>query len=555
MVAECGGLPKALCTIGRAMSTKRESRDWIAAIDLLNESKLSELNDMDEELFECLKLSYDSLPDTMKACFLLCSLWLEDENIPRNKLIEWWIGEGLLAVPNPVHRGHHIISTLLETSLLQNGDSGLFTAETSHVKMHRMMRRMALWVVNDSGGCGKWIPHSHGRLDMTVEEWRVVRKVWVSLAHTKRFSYSVHCPQLTMLVTRDNFPLQSIVSFREILFLDLDGTRRDTFPMEVCSLVNLQYLSMSGTKINSLPAELKRLSNLRYLYMRDCAHLQTIAKGLILQLKKLVVLDLFCPGGAHKVQYFASLMEELLSNNPDVIMFGINLQSRADLTKVLQSSRLCTLGVCLDHFVDEKDPCTIDLSFLSPLNSLRELTVVKSSLCTEVIAQGNHSDNNYGLFPRLESLELSCLPKLQKVRWMNAGKDICAVVIYKCCRLRHATWVLSLPNLNELTITYCAEMDHIINDAEMNAMASPMTVGFRSLKRLYLEQLPQLSNVSEHGFPFDDLSYVYVDRCENLKAIKVQGRVNPLKITIDCNTNWWSAQGMMNPHFVRRFSL
>ncbi|KAJ9688082.1 hypothetical protein PVL29_014035 [Vitis rotundifolia] len=87
IVKKCGGLPLALITIGRAMANKETEEEWKYAIELLDNSP-SELRGM-EDVFTLLKFSYDNLDnDTLRSCFLYCSLFPEDFSIEKEQLVE-----------------------------------------------------------------------------------------------------------------------------------------------------------------------------------------------------------------------------------------------------------------------------------------------------------------------------------------------------------------------------------------------------------------------------------------------------------------------------------
>ncbi|RYR60211.1 hypothetical protein Ahy_A04g017279 [Arachis hypogaea] len=51
-------------------------------------------------LFTGLKLSYDSLPQRLKPCFLYFGMYPEDFAIPVKRLIKLWVAEGLIQPPN-----------------------------------------------------------------------------------------------------------------------------------------------------------------------------------------------------------------------------------------------------------------------------------------------------------------------------------------------------------------------------------------------------------------------------------------------------------------------
>ena len=96
-------------------------------------------------MFAILAFSYDSLSnDTIKSCFLYCSMFPSDYEILEDKFIELWIGEGLLIASYDIQRawnqGYDIIESLKVACLLESAKS------EKQVKMHDMIHDMALWL-------------------------------------------------------------------------------------------------------------------------------------------------------------------------------------------------------------------------------------------------------------------------------------------------------------------------------------------------------------------------------------------------------------------------
>ncbi|XWS11810.1 hypothetical protein CRYUN_Cryun37aG0032800 [Craigia yunnanensis] len=143
VVKRCGGLPLALITIGRAMACKNTPEEWKYAIEMLKRSALPK---MEKEVFPLLKLSYDSLPVTMRCCLLYCCLFPGDYNIPKKSLVEYWFCEGLLNVFDRISeaqmQGHSILNSLLSSCLLES-------AGEDSVKMHDVIHQMALWIASE----------------------------------------------------------------------------------------------------------------------------------------------------------------------------------------------------------------------------------------------------------------------------------------------------------------------------------------------------------------------------------------------------------------------
>ncbi|KAK3219479.1 hypothetical protein Dsin_013449 [Dipteronia sinensis] len=83
---ECGGLPLALITIGRAMACKKTVEEWNHAIQILKKSAF-EFSGMGKEVYPLLKFSYDSLAsDALRSCLLYCCLFPEDYKLKKETL-------------------------------------------------------------------------------------------------------------------------------------------------------------------------------------------------------------------------------------------------------------------------------------------------------------------------------------------------------------------------------------------------------------------------------------------------------------------------------------
>ena len=119
------GLPLALITTGRAMHPKTDPVEWESAIAYMKQSCCDKDDPVSmESVFRQLKFSYDRLRnDTLRQCFLTCSLWPEDKEIEMEALAECWLGLGLVDECD-IHKSnikvHSIIGELKSTSLLEN---------------------------------------------------------------------------------------------------------------------------------------------------------------------------------------------------------------------------------------------------------------------------------------------------------------------------------------------------------------------------------------------------------------------------------------------------
>ncbi|KAK9232298.1 hypothetical protein WN943_022544 [Citrus x changshan-huyou] len=201
---ECGGLPLALITIGRAMAYKKKPEEWRYAIEVLRKSSSSEFAGLVKEVYPLLKFSYDSLHnDVIRSCFLYCCLYPEDFAILKRDLIDCWIGEGFLDERDRFsaqNQGYYIVGTLVYACLLEEvGDD--------KVKLHDVLHDMALWISCEieeekenflvcSGRGLKEAPD--------VKEWENVRRLSLMQNQIKILSEAPTCPHLRTLFVNHN---------------------------------------------------------------------------------------------------------------------------------------------------------------------------------------------------------------------------------------------------------------------------------------------------------------------------------------------------------------
>ncbi|CAK9879678.1 unnamed protein product [Sphagnum jensenii] len=99
VVEECQGLPLALKVIGGVMIGKKSRGEWERELKKLEESRMKH-QDVEKQLFDCLKTSYDDLENAdhanAKECFLYFAAFREDELLEQDKLCQYWVAEGLV---------------------------------------------------------------------------------------------------------------------------------------------------------------------------------------------------------------------------------------------------------------------------------------------------------------------------------------------------------------------------------------------------------------------------------------------------------------------------
>ncbi|EXB37703.1 Disease resistance protein [Morus notabilis] len=257
---ECAGLPLGIITMAGSMREVDDVCEWRNALEKLKQSKREE-DDMETDVYQVLRVSYRSLHDSIvQKCFLYCSLYPEDYKIKREELIERFIDEGLIKRMRTrqaeFDRGHTILNKLENVCLLE-GVVDYFPCEKKCVKMHDLVRDMALQITGPDPIF--MVRAGEGLRDLPDEEKWTESLEKVSLMHNKIVEIPVgvspNCPRLSTLMLQHN---------------DLKTIPHSFF----ANMVGLEVLDLSHTCIESLPNSVSDLENLSALLLRECDKLQ-----------------------------------------------------------------------------------------------------------------------------------------------------------------------------------------------------------------------------------------------------------------------------------------
>ena len=79
--------------------------------------------------------------------------------------------------------------------------------------------------------------------------------------------------------------------------------------------------------------------------------------------------------------------------------------------------------------------------------------------------RGEVAYNQFGLFSELECLILC---HIEKMTWSNAVLNLHVVSLFDCA-IKHASWLLQLPCLVEITISRCQLMEQLVDTTRLSA--------------------------------------------------------------------------------------
>ncbi|PKA64520.1 Disease resistance protein RPS5 [Apostasia shenzhenica] len=567
---ECDGLPLALVVIGTAMSTKKTPREWQNAITLLQKSQPYQIHGIVDNILPKLKFSYDNLPDEIiRKCFLFCSLWPEDFSISKTDLIECWMGHGLVDeaafrdINEAYDSGHALIGSLKAACLLEPGDDG-----DREVKMHDVVRDLALWITSDCGERAQRHVVQSSEVGSEASQSEVEKISLVRSDITDTACLPANCAKLETLMLQGSISFKSLVTgffdgCRGLTYLDLSYTAIYDLPSEIGQLGNLRYLNLSHTNVPALPREVGFLRELRFLLLRelDCI---TIPGGVIQKLGMLCVIDMthtWCENWMELAKLWGQLKG-----------VGIVLETIQALQQLAQLPNVPVWRLDLRKLVGFTDPLQLlSPSMLGARNIRSSMQSIKIEFCEslEVVSMDSGGGLIWNL-PRLEEVELRTLPELKEIVWRGVVPgdllpSLTVVKIYGCGKLSNISWVLRLPSLEELTVHRCGEMEHVIDEEHGGGSSSDAGEAFPSLRRLCLSELPNLKMFATAaagggalGFP--SLEVVQVIRCPTMHRLPFGAELAGKKLKeIWGEKFWWDklemeedARAALLPRFKKK---
>ncbi|KAJ7968476.1 Disease resistance protein [Quillaja saponaria] len=349
---ECGGLPLAVVTVGRALRNGAEVSEWENAYAELRVSTAN-IERMEESVFSRLRFSFTRLKDdNIRSCFLFCALYPEGHQIDSNELIEYWVFEGLLGAIERTsaskRKGKIVLNELKYACLLES----TIQKGVECVKMHDLIRDMAIRIMSTGPHCIIKAGSKLTKVPWTDEWAEDVQRVSLMRNDLKclPFNFTPRCPILTSLLLQYN-------SFSENISCDFFD-----------NMQGLKVLDLSYTGICALPESLSNLVNLNALLLSNCWNLTAVP--CLAKLNKLMVFDLSCslrvnelPLGMEELGNLrrlnisntgveilpfglvSTLLEEMLTCNSGVLWGLRSICAGASIDEVISSSRLSCLEV------------------------------------------------------------------------------------------------------------------------------------------------------------------------------------------------------------------
>ncbi|CAA7016893.1 unnamed protein product [Microthlaspi erraticum] len=519
---KCHGLPLALEVIGKCLSTRKTEKEWGQVLDTLGCAP-DVLEGMENEMFGVLKVSYDYLEkEDAQSCFQYCALFPKAYNINREELVEYWIGEGIIEVRRgrdiAKSQGVEIINTLVGAGLLLKDDES-----GQKVYMHNMIHEMALWMVSAVREGRRFLVKTDAGLTnlpyetdwITVTKMSLMNNEIASIADTPLFP---NPDRLVTLFLQNNKLVDIVGRFFQVLttlvVLDLSHNPGITeLPGDIKWLVSLRYLNLLGTRINSLQG-IQDLIELIHLDLESTSNLPTLSS--ISGLLKLQVLRFYRSAPLDR-----TLLEKLKLLE-GLKLLTITIEADVEVFKAFLGSKLAerTQGLYLDRLEVSEE------SFAATIGALGSLSKLGMTDCNIIESETEWEGNR-------RSLQYS--PSTSQITPSNKWfKNLSAVVLVSCARLRDLTWLIYAENLESLSVETSPKMEELISAEKARGVDLEP---FRKLEVLHLDYLGELKSIYWSPLSFPRLQKVRITNCPALRKLPLNStsvnRIDDLRIEVE----------------------
>ena len=545
-VAEkCEGLPLALVTLGKAMAGALTDYEWKEALRTLKGTAAEPVREI-KQVPTVLKFSYDRLKeDVHKKCLLYCSIFPEDCVIDVDELTKLWVGEGFLETSDrsfdtACTRSRMAITALKTACWLE--DSRETERSKESVKLHDMVREMALWILGLEKTTFVVDPSETLTRAKMMEKW--THATTISLMSNK-ISELPEWPQWQNLQTLllsgcsnlKQIPSGFFESMPLLTVLDLSGTKIEKLPAEICWVNNLRYLNLKGTRLKLLPKELGKLTNLRILNLDELYRLERIPKEAISSLSSLQSLTMNDgyyvwrgggkDGGGENVEREVYLKDlDGLGQLEELQIDTVSVECDEDLQGLSHRHKLCSAIR------------TLFLKNLGSVSSSRNQLILRVDQLTKLEklqVEDISAESIYWLYSDLEDISAESIYGLYSDAFMRKGvkcarfQSLQSLALLRCKALREITWIGTLPCLKRLHLRKCNKLVEIIavEESKMTNADPQKDNFFPSLTMIRLEGMQNLKCICKRPLLFPWLNSVEVKDCPELQTLSFELNSGP----------------------------
>ncbi|KAL6297644.1 hypothetical protein ACE6H2_005786 [Prunus campanulata] len=316
IVNKCNGLPLAAKTLASLMRYKKTRKEWVDVLD----NKIWKLEEVEQQVFRSLFLSYYELSPAVRRCLLYCAVFPKDYVFKINQLIECWMSQEYLSVKGDKEKermiGQNYFDNLVMRSFFQDFDKDIVGDDIVGCKMHDIVHDFVQFLTKNECFIME-VVESCKEKNMVVYD--KVRHLNIMSTYNDSFPDSIYnCKELRTLVISTSklppLPSDLFSLLKSLRTLKLHRKSIKEVPESIGGLVHLRYLDLSRNEelkelpdsvgnlfnletlrliwcggLGELPVSLRKLVNLKHLYIWGCMDLKVPKE--IGRLRNLQILD------------------------------------------------------------------------------------------------------------------------------------------------------------------------------------------------------------------------------------------------------------------------
>ncbi|KAM5585158.1 putative disease resistance RPP13-like protein 1 [Rosa sericea] len=547
---KCKGLPLAAKSLGGLLRSEPNIEKWE---EVLN-TDIWELLDKKNGILPALWLSYHHLPPHLKRCFAYCSIFPQDYEFRKPKLVLLWMAEDLLPLRSKTtieEVGENYFDDLVSRSFFQHVPNQ-YSGEAVFT-MHDLIHDLAKFVSgefcvrledNDSVPENVNKTRHFSRVTCSFDQWHSLyeakhlrtfidlnfRYKDLNFRYMKDFDIflKLQCLRVLKLSVRWNRELPSSISkLKHLRHFDLSDSFIEKLPDAMCNLYNLQTLLLRRCRnLVKLPTDFGRLINLRHLDIRETWIKKMPPRmGKMKDLQTLrgkFVLDKYTGDNIVEIKELQQLRGTLhISGLRNIVHVKDALETNIRKKKHLNELVLEWGGKSGD--TDDKEKERDVLENLQPHTNLKELTI-----------------RSYGGTRFAGWLEdLSSLSNLVRLRLLDCGNCLSLPSVEQLPSLQELeiegfNGVVTVgskpfPNLRKLSLKSCPEVTGAfmlacfpkleslhLEHVNVESLNSPSLL---SLVRLNISSCPNLVCFRDGGLDAPNLKTLTVVKCSKLRSL------------------------------------